>query len=318
MRPRLDALRRQLPPVESPRAYLLALGFLAVAVLVRAPLDPALNLRLPPYLTIYPAVVLASFAGGARVGAAAALVGGLVAWWLWVRPYAQDGFQYSVFVLAAYVLAMGVTVATCGLARLLLDDISALEAERTKQARETVHRIKNLIAVVQAIAFKVSRRSETQEAFQRDFSERMTGLGVAQDVLVRNAWEDADLDDIVRASLAPFLPNPALTLKAGPAATVPAQFVSGLCLALYELATNALKHGALVAQVGEVTLSWTVQNGVVELIWNETSEVGVHTNAPSSGLGSSLIRSALANAARTRVQYDVSNTGVLALFAWPL
>ena len=107
-----------------------------------------------------------------RVGAAAALVGGLVAWWLWVRPYAQDGVQYSVLVLAAYVLAMGVTVATCGLARLLLDDISALEAERTKQARETVHRIKNLIAVVQAIAFKVSRRSETQEAFQRDFGNQ--------------------------------------------------------------------------------------------------------------------------------------------------
>jgi two-component sensor histidine kinase len=284
---------------------------------VRLPLDPALSQRLPPYLTIYPAVVLSSFTGGIRVGASAALLGGFIAWSLWVRPFAHDALPHMAFVLGSYVLAMSVTVGTCGLGRLLLDDIGALEAERAKQARETVHRIKNLIAVVQAIAFKVSRHSETQEDFRRDFSNRMAGLGIAQDVLIRNAWDDADLDTIVRSALAPFLPNPALRVTGGTAVTVRAQFVAGLCLALYELATNAMKYGALFSHPGEVTVSWDIDQDRVNLTWNETSAPSERTDAPSSGLGSSLIQSALANAPGTQVRYDVANTRVLAVFEWP-
>ena len=73
----------------------------ADALMLRLPFDAAVNARLPPFLTVYPAVVLASFAGGLRVGAGTAVIGGLLSWALWLAPYGYEIPSYGAITLAA-------------------------------------------------------------------------------------------------------------------------------------------------------------------------------------------------------------------------
>lgn len=311
---RLAPLRRYLPPIGSWEAGLYALGFLSLAALVRLPLDDAVNARLPPFLTIYPAVVLASFAGGLRIGAITALAGGVMAYLLWAAPYGWEIPTYAAITASAYLLAVGVTVATAGLARHMLDACVALEGRRSREAAETVHRIKNLIAVVQALSIKIAGQTPDKDAFLERLHERLHALAAAQNVLVRTQFKPANIRDVVESALAPFRDNPRFTLRAGPDIIVPAALVSGLTMALYELATNALKYGALGSDESEAMLSWRAEGGRNKVEWRENAPA---LNRGAPGLGSSLINGALTAMAETRVTYTLRDGVVFCLFEWP-
>jgi two-component sensor histidine kinase len=179
-----------------------------------------------------------------------------------------------------------------GFARAILDDAAASEAERDNAAKESVHRIKNLLAVVQAIARKIGTETNNLPDHQEMPQARLSALDVAQSVLVRRDWTNANLDEIVKGTLAPSLPNPRLVVTGGPPVIVPARFVSGLCMALYELCTNGLKYGALAPGGGRATLDWRIDVGCNVLEWRETTS-GDNAAVERSGFGSILIRTAL-------------------------
>lgn len=310
----LAPLRKVLPAVGSWQAALWAVGFLSLGALARAPFDAAVNARLPPFLTIYPAVVMASFVGGLRIGAAAAVIGGVLSWALWLAPTGYDLPRYALINLAVYTIAVGVTVGAAGLARHLLDSCIVLERERAQQARETVHRIKNLIAVVQALSRKTMGETMDQAQFIDRMDRRLGALGRAQDVLVQSEWGDTDLKTLVDTALEPFLSDSRLRVLGGPAIVTPAKLVSGLSMALYELATNALKYGALDAENGSVELSWRRNAGRCLVEWRET---GGAKADDMEGFGSSLIRSAMGADRSGRVSYARTAAGLACLFDWP-
>jgi two-component sensor histidine kinase len=176
-----------------------------------------------------------------------------------------------------------------------------------------VHRIKNLIAVVQAIIRKVYREAQTTEQYRDILSERMHGLEIAQRILVEQDWQDARLGTLIDSALAPFLPNPGLTLRRGPEATIPAECVRGLSMALYELCTNAMKYGALAEGRGPVLLTWNTEGGKVVLDWEEKT---VTDPQHTDGFGATLIRVALAGHPDARVEYRVDPDGIYASFQW--
>lgn len=123
--------------------------------------------------------------------------------------------------------------------------------------REISHRSKNLLAVVQAIAAQTVRTAGTMKEFQKRFTQRLQGLAASHDLLVHKNWQGASLADLVRDQLAPFaeVGTPRLTVE-GPDVVVSPEAAEAVGLALHELATNAVKYGALSEQTGHVSISW--------------------------------------------------------------
>jgi two-component sensor histidine kinase len=148
--------------------------------------------------------------------------------------------RLTATTVATYIVTSPLIALSAGAARLILDRAAATEAEQTTAARESVHRTKNLIAVVQALSAKVAREVNTVPEFTEIMDKRLQALSLAQNLLLRREWQDADLDEVLHTALAPFLPNPGLTVKRGENVLVPARYVRGLCMALYELCTNAM------------------------------------------------------------------------------
>jgi two-component sensor histidine kinase len=313
----LVELQRALPRADSLGAYLTAAAIVAFATAIKFPLDAWAGESLPPYITFYPALVLASLCGGPRVGLVAVAATLLLAWYLWLpapMSFVITGTR-TPLTIGIYIVSAALLAWVVGLARLTLDQVAASEADQAMSARESVHRIKNLIAIVQALAAKISREVKTSEEFRDVLIKRLEALGTAQNVLIREDWNDVQLHEIVTGSLAPFLPNPGLVVHPGPPIVVPARHVNGLCLALYELCTNAMKYGALANGEGPASLSWRCEDGVCVLEWREARRT--HTGVASSGFGSVLIKSALAHAPNTAVDYEFRPGEVVAIFRWP-
>jgi two-component sensor histidine kinase len=318
---RQDILRlhRFLPRTGSLLAFALSSVAIAFFALSKFLLDAWAGSPVPPFITFYPAVVIASLLGGPSVGLAAAAVTLAFAWFLWIPPAFSFALldRVSAATVAIYVFTSPLIALAAGLARITLDRVAASEAERSAAARESVHRTKNLIAVVQAISAKISREVTTVAEFNKILGERLQALSLAQNLLLRRDWQDADLDEVLHTALAPFLPNPGLTVGSGEHVLLPARHVRGLCMALYELCTNAMKHGALAYGRGPATVSWHHVGDDCVLEWREELS-GSHGARPHQpGFGTILIRMALSNEKDTVVNYEVTSTLVLASFRWP-
>jgi len=313
----LVGLQRALPRVDGLSAWAAAACIIGLATLLKFVLDEFAGGPLPPYITYYPAVVLSALAGGLRIGLVTAATTIVLAWYIWLPnplSFAVTGAA-TALTIGIYAANSFMLATVVGFARLSLDRLAANEAQRARNAAESVHRIKNLIAVVQALAVKIAREVKTPEEFREVFARRLEALAIAQNVLVREDWNDVSLKEVIQGTLAPFLPNPGLKVDGGPEVVVPAQHVNGLSLALYELSTNAMKYGALANGEGPVVLSWRCADGKCELEWRE----GRRAAAPveSSGFGSVLIKTALSNAPDTHVEYEFTPTEVVAVFRWP-
>ena len=158
----------------------------------------------------------------------------------------------------------------------LFNDIRArkeAEAERELLARELSHRVKNTLAVVQALARQTGGR--TVDEFRDAFAGRLGALAKAHSLLLDSDWRTTDLGALVRAAMAAYDGEQAESVRIeGPPLTVEAKQSLGLSLVLHELATNALKYGALSTKGGTVRISWSEEDDgeggrVVRFRWIE-------------------------------------------------
>ena len=143
--------------------------------------------------------------------------------------------------------------------------------------RETNHRAKNMLSLVQAIASQTAGREP--EDFVRRFTERIHALAANNDLLVRNKWQGVDVENLVTAQLAHFadLIGPRITVN-GPRLYLNAAAAQAIGLALHELATNAGKYGALSTDTGRVDVSW--ESGGDTFIMSWTERKGPPVSAP--------------------------------------
>jgi PAS domain S-box-containing protein len=125
--------------------------------------------------------------------------------------------------------------------------------------REMTHRAKNLLAVVQAMAQQTGRTAHTYDEFQKRFGQRLQGLAASHDILVLQDWQGAPLTDLVRDQLAPFVETARIDVS-GPDILISPKAAEAIGLALHELATNAVKYGALSNSSGRITISWGFEN----------------------------------------------------------
>jgi two-component sensor histidine kinase len=122
---------------------------------------------------------------------------------------------------------------------------------------EISHRSKNLLSVIQSIARRTARTARTMEEFEGRFERRLQGLAASHDVLVGKNWQGAPLAELVRQQLGPFVEIQSSRFEfVGPDIVVTADAAQAIGLAIHELATNAIKYGALSAPTGKVRISW--------------------------------------------------------------
>lgn len=155
--------------------------------------------------------------------------------------------------------------------------------ERDVVNQELKHRIANLLAVVSAIANKTFREADPETL--RDFTSRLVALSAAQTLLIEAETRPTMLGEVVREALTAHLGR---CEASGPEVAVTGRQAHALALALHELATNALKYGALSAQAGCVTLRWTLADGMLEFYWTESGGPPVATPT-RRGFGTTLI-----------------------------
>jgi two-component sensor histidine kinase len=163
----------------------------------------------------------------------------------------------------------------------------ALTEERETLFAEVDHRVKNVIAVVQSIASQSARRAVSLEGFMKAFTGRLKAMGSAQELLTAARWRGAAIHNLAAAELSALAPG--RIRWEGPDLTLTPRAASALTMALHELAANAVKHGALSTDAGEVLLSWRrAEDGRLELDWAETG--GPPISPPSHrGFGLTLL-----------------------------
>lgn len=166
--------------------------------------------------------------------------------------------------------------------------------------RELVHRSKNLLAVVQAMARQTAAGAPSLEDFQRKFSARLQALSMAHDLLVSQDWRGASMHDLVRTQLAYCLDVAKgdvgdHALIDGPRIMLKPEAAQNIGLALHELATNALTFGALSRPDGGVSLTWRLDQGRLDIEWRERGGPAVAT-PPREGFGHKVIKRIVAQA----------------------
>jgi PAS domain S-box-containing protein len=166
----------------------------------------------------------------------------------------------------------------------------AAEAEQIL-VRELQHRTNNLLAVIQGIAQKTLYGNGSLDEARKVFEGRLLALAGTYRRLTESNWSGVRLSEIVRLTLEPFA---ARTEIDGPNVMLSAKNAQNFSLALHELATNALKHGALSSAGGNVRIVWTIaSNGdgeVLKFRWQERG--GPPVLAPTQrGFGTLLLES---------------------------
>jgi two-component system, chemotaxis family, CheB/CheR fusion protein len=176
------------------------------------------------------------------------------------------------------------------------------ERARTHAARADVdeirHRLKNSLAVVQAIANATLTPDVRMEDARAAFNSRLEALAHAHDILFQSNWARVDLRTIIDSILAPYAGLGRNRIRAkGPEVSLGAKPALALGLALHELGTNAAKYGALSNDEGYIEIAWTVaphpQGPKFRLRWRERN--GPPVLSPSrTGFGTRLIQRNLA------------------------
>lgn len=199
-----------------------------------------------------------------------------------------------------------------------LDIATRKHADERQQMliRELHHRVKNILATVQAIASATGRSARDFQSFREVFSERLVSLGRTHSLLTREAWAGADLHDILRGELAPYLDAAERRVAIdGPSFIVPRDMTVPIGMAIHELATNAVKYGALSVPEGRVRVDITAEEGMPDprlvMVWTESG--GPPVKPPERrGFGSLLLDRLLASQLGGRVATEYRPEGVMA------
>ena len=185
---------------------------------------------------------------------------------------------------------------------------------------ELNHRVKNTLATVQSIAMQSLRglKGPAADAARDAFEARLLALARAHDVLTRQSWESAELDDVVAGAVAPLDGTRTRFAIEGPRVRLPPRMALSVAMALHELGTNAVKYGALSNATGRVAIRWTVEAGArLRLTWTERG--GPPVEAPESrGFGSRLIERNLARELAGSVSLGFAREGVTCEIDAPL
>jgi PAS domain S-box-containing protein len=190
-------------------------------------------------------------------------------------------------------------------ANVVLDDgrrvgigLDSTERKQAEQQREFLiaeldHRVKNTLALVQALARQSFRHHPETTPARRAFEGRLKALAAAHDLLTEASWHVTRMTRLVDMVIAAATPRPgAVEVEGSEMMLTPKQAVT-MAMVLHELTTNALKYGALSVDGGQVSLSWQCDAGeTFRLCWAERGGPRL-PSPPAKGFGLTMIERSL-------------------------
>lgn len=194
-------------------------------------------------------------------------------------------------------------------------NVDITEQERAARQRELMmaelnHRVKNTLAVVQAIA-QQTFRSERRTAAVATFLGRLKVLAKAHDILSRVAWESASLRGLAREVLAGAQAERGGIGIHGPDVLLPPKQALAVAIALHELQTNAIKYGALSVDGGRVSLEWRAVGATgLRMRWAESGGPPV-TRPRRRGFGTLMLEQGLVSELDGRTVLDFRSEGLV-------
>jgi two-component sensor histidine kinase len=187
---------------------------------------------------------------------------------------------------------------------------------------ELNHRVKNALAIVQSLVQASLRQASSQsaQAMAQTLAERLQALHRAHDLLLESQWSGASLKAMVERELEPYQRDggPVITIK-GPDVLLPPQCTSILAMTLHELATNAVKYGALSQNTGQLAVSWkTLRGNRLSLVWEERGAPSVPKTRGRTGFGSQLIDKGIRHNLGGETKMEFRPTGLYVELSVPL
>lgn len=231
----------------------------------------------------------------------------------------KDGTPVNVSLTVSPLYnAAGRVIGASKIARDITERVQATERQKAL-VDELNHRVKNTLATVQALASQTIRGEGLSQDILDVFNARLLALSKAHDQLSREGWQHADLRAVINGVFAPY-GNTRLTLEGENVLIAPKASLT-LAMVLHELATNAVKYGALSAPLGNLAVKWHVTNGdgsrVLCLDWHESN--GPPVGAPKRrGFGTRFIDRAISTEMEGRSVLQFAPAGVRCHMEIPL
>ena len=192
------------------------------------------------------------------------------------------------------------------------------DARQNLLMHELNHRVKNTLATVQSLAWQTLRRGLPSEVACERFESRLLSLSRTHNLLNESNWDGASIVDVLSLELEPYRGEGAVRFTlSGPDLTLPARTAVALGMVVHELTTNAVKHGALSAPEGRVTVTWEVRDRALSLEWREAG--GPPVGEPGrQGFGSRLIKQTIGRELGGEVAFRFEREGLRCAMTIPL
>lgn len=289
-------------------SYAVTVGIVTVAFVIRWMFDELLPPGFP-FLTFLPAIIITAFAFGLWPSALAGALGLLLSWYFFIPPvYSFSLEDGGILALAFYLFIVIVNVLLTHLAiGAIVDSDGAMKAKddiakfQEILIRELDHRLKNLFAVVASLVQLSARYAGSTKELADDASARILALSRSHSSLWRlDTDAAATVQSIAAQVLEPFLEVHAGRINiTGQSPVLDIKLVQILSLIFHELATNAVKYGALTGGDGRVTIS-SLADGAPSLsvVWEESGVPDFHGDG-QKGFGTELIERLIVGAGGT-------------------
>jgi PAS domain S-box-containing protein len=182
------------------------------------------------------------------------------------------------------------------------------EDRQSLLAREVDHRTKNALSVVHAIVSLT--RAEDIKQFSAAVEGRIQALARAHSLLSDSRWRGAKIADLIQGELAPHHPpNLGRIRISGKSVALLPSAVQALALAVHELATNAVKYGALSGPSGTIDVTWEAHGGQLELKWIERGGPPAQLKV-QGGFGMRVIKASVEAQLSGTVEFDWQPEGL--------
>lgn len=276
-------------------AHWIALVAVVVATVARLGLKGHI-LSGTPFITFFPAVVLTTFFCGLWPGVVALILSALASWYFFIPPfYTFTRDTDAVVALLSFLFLGGIDVAIVALLNATIAKILEQEKAAMLLVHELQRRTNNLLTIVQSIAQRSLSTDRSLAQGKEIFEVRLQALAKTHHRLTNSNVDAVSLDEIVRSELEAFSSRTSIQ---GAPILLSYEQAQRFSLAIHELATNAVKHGALSAPGGKIQIAWILTKDgsqpVINFRWKETGGPRRPVVPIQQGFGSVLLRTTFA------------------------